>query len=191
MKKHVFILLIFCGFSSQTYAGFASDLDIFLVHDGISIQLFAGAEDDSDGPLDTIFDDESLNSPVGTFPYPPNMQSVESLSAFDGKNLNGVWELHILDDYFSGDGDALVSWSIFGTLDSSTAFNYDGPSAFNVDTFEPTIVSFSVSGSGLIGDINVAVSVSPALVPPAVWLFGSGLIGFIVIRKKSANLSDN
>lgn len=58
-------------------------------------------------------DDESAN-PYSSIPCPPNggiYQPYQSLSPFDGQNLEGVWTLTI-QDLFSQDGGTLQAWSV-------------------------------------------------------------------------------
>ncbi len=93
------------------------DLDMFIVHNGISVQLL-----DHDNPndccsgglaFDVTFDDGSANilgsgASFGSF-KPQN----GFLSAFNGQNLAGIWELQIFEEYglFENETD-LLAWSI-------------------------------------------------------------------------------
>lgn len=104
-----FLLLVFSSYNTSALAAFANDLDISLSHNGTLVRLYAGtndfgriilgSQDDGSNNLDTVFDDESHNSAVGIPPYPSDMKSLELLSNFDGNNINGQWELHLLDDF--------------------------------------------------------------------------------------------
>ena len=170
---------------------YSSDLQITLVNGSTSVQLFAGAGDASLGDLNTIFDDESLNSPSGSAPFPADMQPVGSLSDFDNIALNaGTWELHILDPYVPNEGDDLIAWSLSGTSNSG-GFNYAGPAAFGVDTDPATIVTLDISDARTITDLNVYIHIGndfPEVpLPASVWLFGSGLLGLLgMARRKLA-----
>lgn len=159
---------------------FVSDLDIFLVNGATSVQLFDGDQDDNSGNIDTLFDDESANAPVGTPVFPDDMQPIEVLSGFDGFNLNGTWELHVLDNFEPDEGDILITWGLFGTLNDMTPFSILGPQAFNVDTDPATIVPLVVSNLGQIGDLNVGVQIvgaGPISEPATLMLMLSGMIG--------------
>ena len=92
-----------------------SDIQIFLVHNGLTVQVYEGAEDDTNGYLNVTFDDQAASvvpntgEAIGTFmPFP------DSLSAFNGLELSGLWGLQILDDYVPNEGNGLVAWSIAG-----------------------------------------------------------------------------
>jgi subtilisin-like proprotein convertase family protein len=59
------------------------------------------------------FDDESPNNHA-SIPCPPNggtYQPNQTLGAFDGQNLNGLWTLTI-EDLVNGDGGSLQAWSL-------------------------------------------------------------------------------
>lgn len=85
----------------------------------------------------------------------------------------------------------MISWNIFGTLGGGCTFDIAGSSAFSVDTNPETVVLLTAFHSGTITDLNIGLSIgdapAPSAVPApaAVWLFGTGLIGLIGIRKKS------
>jgi subtilisin-like proprotein convertase family protein len=68
-------------------------------------------------PLQATFDDESLNAHtlqtvggVGTF------QPYQALSAFDGEELFGNWQLSILDVFIPNESNDLISWQISGDV---------------------------------------------------------------------------
>ena len=75
----------------------------------------------------------------------------------------------------------LVSWSGFALL--STPFSNLIPGTYSYSTFDFNIVS------GF--DLTVNIGTSSVPTPETVWLFGTGLIGLIGMRKKSEKLSDN
>lgn len=56
---------------------------------------------------------------------------------------------------------------------------------FTADSETTTIFLTGITGSQYIGLDNVSVSAVP--VPAALWLFGSGLIGLIGMKRKSSN----
>jgi hypothetical protein len=163
---------------------YGSDLQISLVKGSTSVQLLVGAEDDTQGTFNIVFDDESSNAPSGSAPFPADMQPFGSLSDFQRYSLSGTWELHILDEYESNEGNFLISWNIFGTLCGGGVFDIAGPSAFNVDTDPATVVTLSTAQAGTITDINVGIHIDVVPIPGAVWLLGSGLVGLVGLRKK-------
>jgi hypothetical protein len=70
-------------------------------------------------PLIATFDDEGTSSLDDLLLDPSSGLDVipfNALSAFDGENLLGNWTLSILDGFFPGEGDALISWSISGDV---------------------------------------------------------------------------
>ena len=100
----------------QTNAEFGDDLDIILSHGSTSVFIYNGIGDTSSSYINALFDDEASGSyPVdgtadGTFrPYQP-------LSGFDGLELSGPWTLSFVDYVIPGDGTALLSWYIEGTV---------------------------------------------------------------------------
>ena len=103
--------------SVKTSAVYADNLIVSLVHDGVSAVLYQGTGDTSGAQLDALFDDEAsapaptTGSAVGSFKPSPG-----ALSAFDGMELSGLWELHIVDGRGIVDGTALLSWSLSGKV---------------------------------------------------------------------------
>jgi subtilisin-like proprotein convertase family protein len=98
---------------------YADDVSIFLSHDGTLVEIYLGMGDTNSSVIDATFDDAAGSSypangsAVGTFlPY-------QSLSAFDGLDINGDWRLQLLDNVVPGDGTPLVAWSISGDADSA------------------------------------------------------------------------
>ena len=100
-----------------------------------------------------------------------------------------------------------LSWAEFLAFDTSTP-NYAAifltlggiSSEFPINGFfveggttaTPTIIQTSngVISGGPAGQANTINSLSPVPAPAAIWLFGSGLIGLIGMRKKSTKLSE-
>lgn len=94
------------------------DLDMFIVHNGISVQLLDADNPDDccsdDDPFDVTFDDGAVNflgaqGAVGLF-LPQN----GLLSAFAGADAGGIWELQIFDTFeFCCDEETnLLAWSV-------------------------------------------------------------------------------
>ncbi|MBX3396155.1 MAG: proprotein convertase P-domain-containing protein [Phycisphaerae bacterium] len=88
---------------------FLADLDIDLIHNGVTVRVMqdqCGANDN----MQITFDDEAApivcaQPTVGTYqPFSP-------LSAFDGINASGLWTLNVFDDAAADQG-TLVSWSL-------------------------------------------------------------------------------
>jgi subtilisin-like proprotein convertase family protein len=96
-------------------ANYADDVDIFLVHNGITVHVYDAIGDNSGSYINATFDDEAAatypvnNTVDGTFQSSPDL-----LSAFDGQDLSGVWELRLVDPGWPGDGTDLIGWSISG-----------------------------------------------------------------------------
>lgn len=89
-----------------------SDLDIFLIHNGITVELTTDNGGSSDNYDNTVFDDEAstaITSGSGAFQGSYKPESL--LSAFDGTDAFGLWTLSIADNA-SGDTGTLSSWSI-------------------------------------------------------------------------------
>lgn len=95
---------------------YTDDLDITLVHDGTSAMVYYGEGDTEEAFIYATFDDEA------TMYYPTEgsveglvMPAPDMLSAFDGAQLAGTWELQIKDHEIPGDGTDLIAWKISGT----------------------------------------------------------------------------
>jgi hypothetical protein len=59
--------------------------------------------------------------------------------------------------------------------------------SFLVDLVDGDKLSFANAGGDNIGAILDNVSVSAVPLPAAVWLFGSGLMGFMALRRRAKN----
>lgn len=185
------------GFGTAKADIYASDLDIFLVNGATSIQLFSGDKYfiGATGYLETIFDDESANPPLGAPFYEPDMAPVNALAGFIGSSLAGVWSLHILDSFLPGDGNVLNAWSIFGSTDEGD-FDIGGSGKNGVDTNPATILSLTTAQLGRITDINVRVLITDIPLPDdssveiptpgalAIFGLGLGVLGLGVRRSR-------
>lgn len=100
-------------------AEFISDFDLIdMSHSLATARLYTGAQDDSNGTMDAIFDDAAGGAPpssgdvIGTFrPVGPG-----TLASFNGADLAGQWTLKFLDTFVAAEGDSLTTWRLFGTL---------------------------------------------------------------------------
>jgi len=89
------------------FIGLSSELEINLSHAGTTVLV---ADNISFAGGGVTFDDELTTPPTPTAPS-------NSLSAFDGLDINGIWTLSIADNsFFTGDGDDLAAWNINGDL---------------------------------------------------------------------------
>jgi len=110
----------------------------------------------------------------------------DSNSLFNVLSVDLAGWSSLTDVYFSGiqQGGGTVNQVI--SL-STTIFDTYSLSGFtNLTSF--SFDDNSASGSFYIDNIELTPSAVPA--PAAVWLFGSGLVGFIGLRKKSVKLSE-
>ena len=102
---------------------FDSDLDVALVHvpSGITVPLFTDVGSNDDGfiirlndeagtDIGTVPDDANDRAVTGTF----NPEAAAVLSAFDGLDASGVWQLVVTDDAAALSG-VLMSWSLHVT----------------------------------------------------------------------------
>ncbi len=99
---------------THTWVG---DLEISLVApDGTQILLFGNWGDSGDNLTDTIFDDEAgTNISAGSAPFTGSFIPDQSLSAFDGFSITGLWTL-IIDDLASSDIGELREWRIIAEV---------------------------------------------------------------------------
>jgi hypothetical protein len=105
-------------FESFSGGEYATDLQITLIHlsTGTSAVIYTGPE--VLGPnsiMNASFDDSAQTLPsmligdiIGVF------LPKESLSAFFGHELSGVWNLSILDTAYPGEGIDLIEWRLRG-----------------------------------------------------------------------------
>lgn len=96
--------------ASHSYVG---DLRMTLIApDGTKVVLFNRRGGNGDGLNNTVFDDEGTNSIYrGTAPFAGSFKPEYVLSAFDGKNAKGTWQL-VIEDSALLDTGSLNGWSI-------------------------------------------------------------------------------
>jgi subtilisin-like proprotein convertase family protein len=99
---------------SHTYDG---DLDVYLKSPtGTRVKLFDDVGGFNDNFTNTTLDDEATTAiTAGTAPFTGHFRPEELLSAFDGENADGLWELEIGDDALNDTG-MLNGWSVTITL---------------------------------------------------------------------------
>ncbi len=89
-----------------------SDLDVYLIHGGVTVELFTDVGGSGNDFRDTVLDDEAPISILSGFPPFTGRYGPEGrLSDFDGMNAQGTWQLKIVDDAGQDYGN-LQSWSI-------------------------------------------------------------------------------
>lgn len=125
--------------------------EIVLSHLGTDVTVFnpPDSSDSAEGLFDVIFDD--AGDPGAILGIPPANDIVSSsllvfhflsfgaLSGFDGLNVQGLWELSILDISGVANGDNLLKWNLIADLASVPASAAP----------EPGILS--LIGAGLLG----------------------------------------
>ena len=83
-------------FGVSLQGGYADNLRLTLIHRGVSAVLYAGSGDSSAAYLDVLFDDEASSAYAPTGALEGNYRPAPgALSAFDGVELSGLWELRI------------------------------------------------------------------------------------------------
>ena len=101
----------------EQFWNYASNVDIYLEHMGTQVLLFE-ASDDAETYFDVTFDDESGN---GFAPRGDNLLGTyrpdNPLSAFDGQDIFGEWNVTFIDRINPQDDTHLISWSLFADSD--------------------------------------------------------------------------
>ena len=129
-----------------------------------------------------IFFDTSDLTPDGTRPRTilPGGDSLTIAGvSFDSLLNSTFWS-------FSITGGKPVCFDMGGGCgDGTSQINYDPDNTYPAISFTDTFIGTAFDQSGLDMGFNYSISAIP--LPPAVWLFGSGLIGLIGLarRKKS------
>jgi subtilisin family serine protease len=115
--------------ASHTYV---SDVRMTLVGpDGTRVVLFNRRGGGGDNFTNTVFDDEGSGSIyAGSAPFAGSYKPEYVLSAFDGKNAKGTWQL-IVDDVALFDSGRLNSWSLTIQGGTSTSARSAAPTTAN------------------------------------------------------------
>jgi hypothetical protein len=80
--------------------------------DGTQVTLSTYNGGSSNNYTNTVFDDAAATSITsGIAPFTGTYRPEGVLSALNGKNANGTWQLRVTDSA-SGDSGSLTSWSI-------------------------------------------------------------------------------
>jgi len=101
-------------FSVLTDANYADNLRLSLYHNGVLVRLLEGENDSETAYLDATFSDGATEFAPSPGSVVGHYLPVEPLSAFHGLDVQGAWELRIIDLIVSGDGTELLAWSISG-----------------------------------------------------------------------------
>ncbi len=87
-------------------------VDIFLTHDGITVELTTDNGGTGNNYIATRFDDEAAVSVTnGSAPFTGSYRPERPLSAFDNRDSTGLWTLTVSDD-FPGETGTLDSWAL-------------------------------------------------------------------------------
>lgn len=142
----------------HTYDG---DLAVALVApDGRRVELFAEVGDDGANFRDTILDDEAATPIAGAqAPFAGRFRPQGLLSALDGADVEGVWQL-VITDRFLGDFGLLNRWSLF--VEPAEPANEVEP---NNDRAHAGPILLNVSTLGRINADDVDVFTFPVSVP--------------------------
>lgn len=131
---------------------FQADLDIDLVHSGITVRVM---EDQCGGnnDLNVTFDDEAAGPIVCAEPSVGTFMPLNSLTAFDGVDRAGLWTLNVFDDA-GGDLGTLNNWQVI--IDGVGESPCDaGTGACCVDTVtctpNQTVAQCSAAGGTFLG----------------------------------------
>jgi hypothetical protein len=129
-----------------------------------------------DGTMLNISSDLTLND-LGTFTMDLGSNTVatsEFVNVGGTAALGGILELNIDTGFSAESGDI---WTLF------TASDID--SMFSQVLFNESFVDLQFSLTYTDTTVNLlATSVSPVPVPPALWLFGSGLVGLVSLSRR-------
>ncbi len=198
MKKHIFICLTLFGITGMTNAAVIDFEANSLVEDGFQISSISG----------TLSFLNNLNVPDSgsealliNFGSPASFQLTSTTgNKFDLFDFQSSEGRNISTGFFPRFGSTGITVTGFFELGGNivSSFNLDQIAEenslldfqlFTLSGFQNlSSVTFTAFGgsSGFsfgIDDITVSESVSSVPVPAAVWLFGSGLIGLIGMRK--------
>ncbi|HPF41683.1 MAG TPA: proprotein convertase P-domain-containing protein [Phycisphaerae bacterium] len=131
---------------------FQADLDIDLVHNGITVRVM---EDQCGGnnDLSLTFDDEAPGPIVCAEPTVGVFQPLNALTAFDGVDRAGLWTLNVADDAGADQG-TLNNWSvIIDGVGESPCDAGTGACCVNTTTCTPnqTVAQCSAAGGTFLG----------------------------------------
>ena len=91
---------------------FDDDLDVYLIHDGVTVELFTDVGGVGNDFWNTELDDECATPIIeGNPPFTGCYKPEGNLSDFDGLNAQGTWQLKVKDDDEVMRG-LLQSWSL-------------------------------------------------------------------------------
>jgi hypothetical protein len=98
--------------------GYTDQLRLTLVHRGVSAVIYEGGGSSPTAFVDALFDDEAASDYAPTGQLEGSFRpGPDALSAFDGVELSGLWELRIEDPSGTpGDGSDLVLFRLAGTV---------------------------------------------------------------------------
>jgi subtilisin-like proprotein convertase family protein len=121
---------------------FTGDLDIFIIHDSVTVHLFDSRGGAGNNITDVTFDDEAIATIGVTAPFGPGsfQPTPGALTAFDGLDVNGQWQLQIVDN-FGGDTGMLLDWRVIAEVQM-------GPQQV---VPEPTITALLLAGIAGLG----------------------------------------
>jgi subtilisin-like proprotein convertase family protein len=104
-----------------------SDLTVYLeAPDGTKVQLFANVGANGHDFVDTSFDDQAtVPINLGQSPFTGLFKPAQPLGAFAGKNIQGVWKLHVVDTH-TGTVGTLNAWSISATSTTPSLSVFNG-----------------------------------------------------------------
>ena len=161
---------------------YVSDLNFTLISPDNTSQAFWSDPCNNQNNFDINFDDEAPNN---NYPCPPTNggtyqpDTLNPLTAFDTKQIQGNWILSLFDD-FDADGGELISWGIeicldaycdltvddsaftttFGTLNAALNCAIDGDTIFLESAIAGAIID---AGSGsIIIDENIVIVANPS-----------------------------
>lgn len=98
---------------NDDFASYVDNLTIDLTHDGMTVTLFDGDDDNAEAVMNALYGDGFDGPAPDSGTVIGNFLPVGELSDFDGKELSGLWELSIFDDEVIDDGTDLVTWKLF------------------------------------------------------------------------------
>jgi subtilisin-like proprotein convertase family protein len=137
-----------------------SDLSVELVApDGTTVALFPNLADSGSNFTFTFFDDDAdQDITAGSAPFTGSFRPIESLSNFNGLEVNGTWQLRISDNENRSIGE-LNEWLIVAKYEiPQPSFSIDDVSVTEGDS-GTTTAQFTVTRTG---DVSATASVDVA-----------------------------